>query len=386
MGNLIDDRGEIVTEGIKKATILNEFFTSVFTKENTSEMPLFNSRCEGVSIDNFEITAEMVEKYLKRLNTSKSQGPDNLHPKLLLETLHEIKEPLTEIFKNSLQEGTVPNDWKLANIVPLHKKGCKSSPENYRPISLTSVVSKIMEKLVRDKIMEHMEENNLFTKHQHGFRIGYSYVTQLIDVCDKWSEELDNKNCIDILYLDFKKAFDSVPHQRLLTKLKDYGFKGKLLTWVENFLKNRKQRVQVDGSSSDWADVTSGIPQGSVLGPTLFIIYVNDLPDVVHNFVKLFADDAKLYAVANTVDDAKTVQDDLSRIDNWSDIWQIRFNYKKCNHMHLGKEQEFSTYFMTQNGEPTKINQISEQKDLGVIIDKKTKIYTTYSSYGKKGK
>ena len=148
VGNLIDDRGEIVTEGIKKATILNEFFTSVFIKENTSEMPLFNSRCEGVSIDNFEITAEMVEKYLKRLNASKSQGPDNLHPKLLLETLDEIKEPLTEIFKKSLQEGTVPNDWKLANIVLLHKKGSKSSPENYRPISLTSVVSKIMESLL----------------------------------------------------------------------------------------------------------------------------------------------------------------------------------------------------------------------------------------------
>ena len=117
VGNLADDRGEIVTEGIKKATILNEFFTSVFTKENTSEMPSFNSRCEGVSKNNFEITAEMVEKYLKRLNASKSQGPDNLYPKMLLETLDEIKEPLTEIFKKSLQEGTV-----LANIVPLHKK------------------------------------------------------------------------------------------------------------------------------------------------------------------------------------------------------------------------------------------------------------------------
>ena len=138
-------------------------------------------------------------------------------------------------------------------------------------------------------------------------------------------------------------------------------------------MKHRKQRVQVDGSSSDWADVTSGIPQDSVLGPTLFLIYINDLPDVVHNFEKLFADDAKLYAVVNAVDDAKTVQDDLPRIDNWSDIWQIRFNFKKCNHMHLGKEQQFSTYFMAQNGEPTKINQESDQKDPGVIIDNKLK-------------
>ena len=284
-----------------------------------------------------------------------------------------------------MQEGTVPNDWKLANIVPLHKKGSKSSPENYREISLTSVVSKIMEKLVRDKIMEHMEENNIFTKHQHGFRKGYACITQLIDVCDKWTEELDNKDCIDIVYLDFQKAFDFVPHQRLLTKLKGYGLKGKLLTWVDNFLKNRKQRVHVDGALSDCADVTSGIPQGSVVGPTLFLIYINDLPDVVHNFVKLFADDAKLYAVVNTVDDAKTVQDDLSRIDNWSDIWQIRFNYKKCNRMHLGKEQQFSTYFMTQNGEPTKINQVSEQKDLGVIIDNKLKFIPHIQAMVKKG-
>ena len=118
-----------------------------------------------------------------------------------------------------------------------------------------------MEKLVKDKVLEHMEENNLFTKHQHGFRKGYSCATQHIDVCDKWSEELDNKNCIEIVYLDFQKAFDFVPHQRLLTKLKGYGIQGKLLTWVENFLKNRKQRVQVDGSSSYWQTLPAVYPR-----------------------------------------------------------------------------------------------------------------------------
>ena len=181
----------------------------------------------------------MVEKYLKELNAFKSQGPDNLHPKLLLETLEEIKNPLTEIFNKSLQEGTVPNDWKHNTTT---QKGSKSSPKNYRPISLTSVASKLMEKLVQDKIMSHMEENNLFTKHQHGFRKGYSCVTQLIDVCEKWSEELDNKNYIGVVYLDFQKAFDSVPHKRLLSKLKGYGIQGKLLNWIENFFKDRKQR------------------------------------------------------------------------------------------------------------------------------------------------
>ena len=181
----------------------------------------------------------------------------------------------------------------------------------------------------------------------------------------------DNKNSIDAIYLDFQKAFDSVPHQRLLLKLKGYGIQGRLLKWIENFLKDRKQSIQVDGASSDWADVTSGIPQGSVLGPTLFLIYINDLPDVVHSFVKLFADDAKLYAVVNTANDASIVQQDLTRVDKWSDVWQIKFNYNKCNHMHLGKHRNFSKYFMSVNGEQTEINQVPEQKDLGVIIDDK---------------
>ena len=157
-----------------------------------------------------------------------------------------------------------------------------------------------------------MESNNLFTKHQHGFKKGYSCVTQLIEVCKKWTDELDNKNNIDIIYLDFQKAFDTVQHQRLLKKLKGYGIQGKVLCLIESFLKNRKQRVQVNGSSSDWADVSSGIPQGTVLGPTLFLIYINDLPDVVHSFVKRFADDAKIYAIFNTQEEANIVQQDLS--------------------------------------------------------------------------
>ena len=154
-----------------------------------------------------------------------------------------------------------------------------------------------------------------------------------------------------------------------MSKLKGYGIQGKLLTWIEN----RKQRVQVDRSSSEWADVTSGIPQGSVLGQLLFLIYINDLPDVVHSFIKLFANDAKLYAVVNTARDATVVQNDLGSKDNWSEIWQINFNYDKCTHMHVGKDQEFSTYSMRQNGAAIIINQVTEQKELGVTIHNKLK-------------
>ena len=154
--------------------------------------------------------------------------------------------------------------------------------------------------------MDHMESNNLFTIHKHGFRKDYYCVTQLIDVCEKWTYEVDTKNNID-----------TVPHQRLLKKLKGYVIQGKVLCWIESFLKNRKQRVQVYGSSSDWADVSSGIPQGTMLGPTQFLVYIND---VVHSLLNFFADDAKIYAIVNTQEEANIVQQDLSRVDNWSGI------------------------------------------------------------------
>ena len=157
----------------------------------------------------------------------------------------------------------------------------------------------------------------------------------------------------------------------MLSKLKGYVIQVKLLKWIKNFLKDRKQRVQVDRSSSEWTNVTSGIPQGIVLGPLLFLIYINDLPGVDHRFIKLFADHAKLYAVVNTANDATVVQNDLGSLDNWSEIRQMNFNYDKCTHMHLCKDQEFSTYSIRQNATPVIINQVREQKDLGVTIENK---------------
>ena len=203
------------------------------------------------------INAQLVEKYIKKLKPSKSQGPDNCHPIFLQEIIDEVTEPLSILFNKTLKEDKIPEQWRLANVVPLHKKGTKSNTENYRPISLTSVVSKLMEKIVRDKIMVHMEKK-LFTKHQHGLRAGYSCVTELIDVCYIWKKKLftkhqhrlragyscvtelidvcynlteviDNKNSIYVIYLDFQKPFDSVPHKRLITKLEVYGIKGELL-------------------------------------------------------------------------------------------------------------------------------------------------------------
>ena len=215
--------------------------------------------------------------------------------------------------------------------------------------------------------------------HQHGFRKGYSCVTQLIEVLEQWTEELDNHNCIDTIYLDFQKAFDTVPHQRLLNKLRGYGIKGPLLNWLENFLIGRKQRVVLNGEESEWTEVTSGIPQGSVLGPILFIIYINDLPDTVKSMVKLLADDTKIYSVVNNEEDQECLQSDINNLMAWSQKWMLTFNKKKCKYMHLGHEPG-NTYKM----EGEEITRSSEEKDLGINIDDKLKFQSHISIQVKK--
>jgi len=236
----------------------------------------------------------------------------------------------------SLDEGRIPPEWKMAMVVPIFKKGSKSYPSNYRLVSLTPVVSKIFESIVRESMMPHLCSNNLITSHQHRFLPRKSYVTQFL----KTSESLDNGNSVDALYLDFKKAFDSVPHTRLLKKLNAYGFRGKLLDWIKSFLTSRKQQVCVNGSYSGWNDVLSGIPQGSVLGPLLFTIYNNDLSSVLKNSVLLFTDDShtKVFTMIDRLNPSSTLQDidDINICARWAMEWQLPFNVPKCKILNLG--------------------------------------------------
>ena len=213
-----------------------------------------------------------------------------------------------------------------------------------------------------------METNNLFSKDQHGFRKGRSCVTQLLEVLEDWADELDKKQEIDVIYFDFEKAFDRVPHKRLVIKLKGYGVQGNLLRWIENFLSNRVQKVLVNGEESNPAPVTSGIPQGSVLGPILFSIYINDLPDVVGNTVKLFADDTKLYSVVDSVERKEDLQMDINNLSKWSKEWLLSFNKNKCKHMHFGTS--FHSAYSIEN---EIIRTETKEKDLGIIIDNELK-------------
>jgi len=373
VGDLEGSDGSLYSSNKDKAEILNCYFSSVFTEEDSECIPTLEDRVFNNELTDIVVTPQNVEKALLNLNTSKSPGDDMLHPLVLKEARSVLSTVLSSLFNKSFTEGKLPAKWKHAVVVPLFKKGKKQKAENYRPVSLTSIVCKVFERIIRDELVNHMESNELFTKQQHGFRQKHSCVTQLLEVTDDWYNILDEGGNIDSIYLDFRKAFDTVPHKRLKNKINSYGIRGRLLTWIVDFLSQRTQSVKVGNQVSSKTAVTSGIPQGSVLGPVLFLVFINDITSVVNCVVKLFADDTKLYSEITSPEDCEAVQQDLDNLSSWSDTWLLRFNAAKCKSLHLGKNNQKHEYKLTENGVDIKIEQVCEEKDIGVIFDSELK-------------
>ncbi|KAI8517532.1 hypothetical protein Bbelb_035490 [Branchiostoma belcheri] len=235
----------------------------------------------------------------------------------------------------------------------------------------SSVIVKLFESVLRDALVEHMMLNDLFCDQQHGFVPGRSCTTQLITTMDQWTRAVEEGEPLDANYLDLRKAFDSVPHARLMYKLSQYGISGKLHAWIQAFLADRRQRVCIDGDMSDWVKVTSGIPQGSVLGPFLFVVFINDMPSAISSTCYLFADDAKVFRRVNSPDEVATLQGDINNLAVWSKDWQLSFNIEKCKCMHIGYGNPCQEYEM----QGRTLEDTSEERDLGVIVDKKLKFH-----------
>ena len=302
---------DTITDSKGMADTLNNYFGSVFHQENLGSVPVIpelktHSKCQGV---NFR--PSVVKKGIKQLKTKSAPGPDGITPRLLRELVHEEAVQLGVIFTKSMSSGVVPEDWRKAHVTAIYKKGQKSSLSNYRPISLTSVPGKVMERIIKDTLMSHLTRNRLIRPSQHGFVPKKSCTTNLLEYLEKVTKAVEEGKDVDIVYLDFAKAFDLVPRCRLIAKLKAHGVDGELLRWMSSWLKDRKQRVVVNGKLSAWADVLSGVPQGSILGPVLFSIFINDIDDRVVPIVDIlskFADDTKVGKIISEDEDRQLLQ------------------------------------------------------------------------------
>ena len=321
-------------------------------------------------MEQITISNESVSKLLRDLKPSKSAGPDDIHPRVLKELAPELSTPLTLIFRSSLSTGKIPHSWKSANITAIYKKGDKKDPSNYRPVSLTSVVCKILEKIIRDHIIDHFKKNNLISNSQFGFLSGRSTVIQMLQVMDDWTNYVDQGKSVDVIYMDFMKAFDKVPHKHLIHKLNNFEVHEQVINWIQDFLSDRTQVVRYNGITSNTEPVLSGIPQGTVIGPVSFLSFINDLPDEVLSRIFLFADDTKLYRAINNSADVQLLQSDLNKLDMWSKKWHLQFHPAKCMLMSLGRSQLLSKYTMTDNsGNEIYLQRSITERDLGIMID-----------------
>lgn len=279
-------------------------------------------------MEDIYISTHGIQVLLQRLDSSKGYGPDGLTKAFLKLCASTLAQFLKVLVDKSLLDASLPSDWKKAMIVPIHKSGSQSDVSNYRPIFLTSVACKILERLIYTSIVEHMNKYSLFTPQQHGFRRGFSCTTQLTEFTHDIAYALDKRKTNDCIFLDFKDAFDTVPHRLLLEKMTMYGINSQVIAWVTDYLTLRQQTVIVNGASSCASQVTSGVPQGSVLGPLLFLIYV-DITEGVESHIRLFADDCVLYREITDSREKAFIQRDLTKISDWCTRWHMHLNLNK---------------------------------------------------------
>ena len=304
---------------------------------------------------------------MRELNAKKNCGPDDHYPRILKHCRNSLASPLCTLFNTSFKCGKIPDDCKIANIIPLYKKGAKDKVENYRPVSLTSIASKICEKIVRKSIVNFWTDHQVFIGEQFGFMKKSCCPSQLLDTFHSWAKARNDSHKVDVILLDFTKAFDSVPHQRLLANLKGYGIGGNLLNWLTYFIVGRKQRVSFRGHFSPWTMVTSSVPQGSVLGPVLFLAYINDITAGVRSSMRLFADDSKVYRIIYDENDEKQLQCDLNTLQKWSENWQLRFHLDKCEVLRVTHARDHASYPYKLSG--CTLQCVTETVDLGGLID-----------------
>lgn len=358
------------------AQLLASAFASVFNVP--SGLPQAPHRTHDGALHQVHFSVQDVTRELSSVNPSSAMGPDSVHPALLKHCSNNLAYPLFKIFSLSVNTGELPDIWKRSHVTPIFKKGKRSDPLNYRPVSLTSVSCKILERLIVKELHTYLETNSLLDDNQFGFLPGKSVEDQLLITYDAVTEWMDSGNMVDLILFDFSKAFDTVNHQILFTKLSHLGIDGSILSWIKSFLSYRTMEVVVGGQNSSSFPVISGVPQGSVLGPCLFLIYINHVSSTLISNYKLFADDLKLYLLIkpqsflSVLQGISVVQKDINSLIEVAESWDLKINVNKTKIMSFGTNLRrthdlgpYSSY--TVKGKPICFSSVAV--DLGITVD-----------------
>ena len=345
------------------------YSTPVKEKIVSSPQEFFSHNTAEEQFNSIVIDRNDIMEALDNLSSKSAAGPDGVPNILLKNCKRSLADPLEILFRTFLSTGTIPSILKEAFVIPVHKGGERSSPANFRPVSLTSHIIKTMERIIRKSMVNHLEVHKKLNQSQHGFRSQRSCLSQLLEHHDTILSFLEEGENVDSIYLDFSKAFDKVDTGILCHKLREIGIGGKIGVWLHNFLSDRKQFIIANGVKSNQSSVKSGVPQGTVLGPVLFLILINDIDSGIESFVSLFADDTRISRKVNNEEDVETLQDDLEKLYRWQEHNNMAFNSSKFEVLRYGSNTALkeSTNYLTPGCEPI-IEEKENLRDLGIIM------------------
>ena len=374
VGPFIDEKGELVSNKENIVDMLKTQYESVFSKPDVSKKvedpeAFFTHSVAEEKLDNITFDRNDVLEALDKLSNKSSPGPDGIPSILLKKCKHSLADALVIVFYKIFSSGNIPISMKTAFVIPIHKGGSRASPVNFRPVSLTSHLIKTLERIIRVSLVRHLELNNKINPNQHGFRNQRSCLSQLLAHHDLILSYLEEGNNVDSVYLDFSKAFDKVDTGILCHKLRELGITGALGKWIHNFLTGREQFIVVNGTLSQVSHVTSGVPQGTVLGPILFLILINDIDTGVKSNVSLFCDDTRVMGPVRSEEDVENIQHDLDTIYDWQQQNNMLFNGKKFEMLRYGPDRDLknSTNYLTPEYED--LIEVKENlRDLGIIM------------------